>query len=272
MGVPYTHYQLDGLPRIKLLKIGWYDPGPGEWALRRAINAHWTWYCNDRDGSVLRTPAGTVPLRAGQLVIIPSGCRYDAICPVALRHMFGYFDLPGILYQSLQAHLHPLPVPESAADDILHELLAQPGISVTPGQNLRLTACLSQAIARILPPEVFVAADAFNDRIAPACRLIDQAYAKPISNQELARVCGLSVTTFLRHFRKVMGTTPAQALRIRRVQAASLELERGADSLDDIAARAGFPNRAYLSRVFRAVLGMPPSAYRRCHSRLVNAV
>lgn len=266
MGIPYEHFALDRLPRVRLLTIGWYDPGPGEWHLRRAINAHWTYYCNDRDGAVLRTPMGEVPLRAGQLVLIPGSCRYDAICPVALRHMFGFFDLPGLLHQRSLSVQQPLAVP-SVDDGILKELLAQPGVNLSPHQNLRLVACLNQAVAHVLPPEAFIAGDSVHDLILPACRIIDQSYAKPISNAELAAACGMSLTTFLRHFRKATGTTPTQVLRIRRVQAAALELERGATSLDAVAATSGFPNRAYLSRVFQAVLGMPPSAYRKRHQR-----
>lgn len=265
MGIPYPHFELDRLPHVRLLSIGWYDPGPGEWELRKAINAHWTYYCNDRDGAILNAGSKAVPMRAGQLVIIPRSCRYDATCPVALRHMFGYFDVPGILNQHFQSVHRPLLVPASSTDGILQELLAQAGTAPSPAQNLRLAARIGLAIAEILPAEAFATANAFNDLIAPACTIINQNYAQPISNQTLARACGLSSTTFMRHFRKATGTTPAQALRMRRVQAAALELERGATSLDAVAKEAGFPNRTYLSRVFHAVLGMPPSAYRKRH-------
>lgn len=267
MGIPYPVFRLNRLPMVRLHTISWYDCGPGEWELRKAINAHWTYYCNDRDGGTLYAKGGAVPLKAGRLVLVPGGCRFDTSCTAHLRHLFGYFEVPGLYHHRFDQLHHPL-VPAPAADDaILHELLRGAGNAPTPAQALRLAALLANALTQVLPETGQINASEDHALIAPACQLIDERYEQPMSNGELAAACGLSINTFMRHFRTATGTTPTQALRSRRVQAAALALERGVESLDDIARDCGFPNRTYLSRVFQAVIGMAPSTYRKRNRR-----
>ena len=85
----------------------------------------------------------------------------------------------------------------------------------------------------------------------------------PLDLQILARETGYSRTHFLRMFRAATGATPHQYLLRLRVQRAQELMRRGKASLIDVAAACGFSNHAHMSRIFRQLLGVTPSDYRR---------
>lgn len=254
---------LSGMPAVRLSSIGWHDMEPGGWELRGALNAHWTFYRNDRAGAVLHAAGMSLPMAAGRLVLVPGGCRFNSNCTAHLRHLYGYFDVPGILRHRFEQLTHPLVAPACDEDVVLRTLATAPGVMPTPSLALRLAARLGRALADTLPAMVLEGSNDRNDLVTPACRLIDEQYAQPLTLADFARACGMSINTFLRHFRTATGTTPAQAVRRRRIQAVAMELVQGDMSLDGIARTCGFTNRHYLSRVFSSIMGMNPGAYRR---------
>ena len=79
-------------------------------------------------------------------------------------------------------------------------------------------------------------ADSRMARIAQAIRWIRRHYAEPIRIEELARVAGMSVTSFHRHFRGVTSMTPIQYQKRLRLQTARSRLmstaEVGARGID----------------------------------------
>ncbi|NUP98900.1 MAG: helix-turn-helix transcriptional regulator, partial [Armatimonadetes bacterium] len=99
--------------------------------------------------------------------------------------------------------------------------------------------------------------------IGPALRYIEEHLDQPLTNQRLAATCAVSTDHFIRRFRELVGQSPAQYVLERRVTQAAQWLAFGSDSIDRIAARAGFANRHYFSRVFAQRMGVPPAAYRR---------
>jgi AraC-like DNA-binding protein len=245
--------------------MGWHTMLPGDWELRGAINTNWTFYCNDAAGAEIITPDGITPLPAGRLVLVPASMRFDARCRARLRHFFGYFTLQGIPHHRIARLTRPLLTPAAAEDALLARLGTAVGERPTPSDQLRLAARIISGLAEVLPTTVLEAADAADHQLAPALRLINDRFRDSIANRDLARACGLSANTFLRRFRDVTGTTPTQALRLRRVHAAGQLLLEGDAPLDVIAKRCGLATRPYLVRVFTAVLGMSPGTYRRVH-------
>jgi AraC-like DNA-binding protein len=80
----------------------------------------------------------------------------------------------------------------------------------------------------------------------------------------LAREAGLSVSQFARAFRKSTGVAPHQWLLQRRVEAAKSLLKDRRIPLSEVAVSVGFADQAHFTRVFSAVVGMPPGLWRRC--------
>ena len=255
-----THGQRQ--PSIHLLRVAWADLDAGGWNLRKALNPHWTFYWNDRPGATVVHAGATVRLEARRLVLIPGGCLYDTSCTAPVRHLFGYFALEGLNHRLLAALDHPLVIPALPGDGLLERLATDPRPGLDQRTSLALTALLAQAVTDILPADG-LDLDPLEASLAPALLLLETEAHRPLANAELAAACGVSVNTLLRRFAAVVGTTPTQALRNRRVQMAANLLCTGDAPLDAIALRCGLGTRTYLARVFRAVLGMSPGEFRK---------
>jgi transcriptional regulator GlxA family with amidase domain len=138
--------------------------------------------------------------------------------------------------------------------------LAEPGASV----HHRARALLHAVFARLEP-------GLFPTYPAPLARLLEEVQADPgreASVPALARRVGMSRSRFAAWFRAHLGQAPATWVRQVRVDHAARLLCLGDDSLEQIAAAAGFPNRFHFTRVFTAFVGLPPAAYRKRHRRV----
>ncbi|MCZ9341468.1 helix-turn-helix domain-containing protein, partial [Streptomyces sp. TRM76130] len=80
--------------------------------------------------------------------------------------------------------------------------------------------------------------------------------------QDLARQASTSVRTLTRRFRQETGMTPMHWLGQQRLQYARQLLERTDESVDRVAAAAGFGTGTAMRQHFREALGVSPRAYR----------
>jgi transcriptional regulator GlxA family with amidase domain len=78
----------------------------------------------------------------------------------------------------------------------------------------------------------------------------------------LAEQAGMSERSFLRHYRHVVGVTPARAVERIRVEAARQALGQTSLPLKRIARDCGFGCEETMRRSFLRVLAVPPHAYR----------
>jgi AraC family transcriptional regulator len=81
--------------------------------------------------------------------------------------------------------------------------------------------------------------------------------------ETLAGESGYSRSHFLRMFQAATGYTPHRYLLQLRLERAQELMRRRATSLIDIAADCGFSSQAHMTKVFRQLLGMTPTQYRR---------
>jgi AraC family transcriptional regulator len=80
---------------------------------------------------------------------------------------------------------------------------------------------------------------------------------------DLAREAGVSTSHFLRSFRQSTGKTPYQFLLHQRVERAKFLMHDHRVPLTEVALASGFADQHHLARVFRRIMGVPPSSYRR---------
>jgi transcriptional regulator GlxA family with amidase domain len=79
---------------------------------------------------------------------------------------------------------------------------------------------------------------------------------------QVAALGGMSVRSVQRLFATFVGVSPKAVLARYRLQDAAALIDAGAvDDLADLAATLGWFDQAHFSRDFRAVVGVPPSAY-----------
>ena len=92
---------------------------------------------------------------------------------------------------------------------------------------------------------------------------IDRSYSEPLDVPTLARIACVSEAHFIRTFRTTFGETPNRYLQRRRVERAMFLLRSSERLVTDICIDVGFTSLGTFSRVFRDIVGEPPSAYRR---------
>jgi transcriptional regulator GlxA family with amidase domain len=92
---------------------------------------------------------------------------------------------------------------------------------------------------------------------------MDRSYGEPLDVPTLARIACVSEAHFIRTFRAAFGETPNRYLQRRRVERAMFLLRSTDRSVTDICMDIGFSSLGTFGRVFRELVGEPPSSYRR---------
>lgn len=91
-----------------------------------------------------------------------------------------------------------------------------------------------------------------------------------ISLEQIAAQCGLSVSYFIRAFKRSTGVTPYQCFLRQRLEAAQ-QLLRGTMPMTDVAQECGFADQSHFCRAFARQFGMTPGQWRRFHSSAAMA-
>lgn len=243
------------------------------WRSRDNRDSFWRLYVNNRDGAAVCADGRWHELTAGRVHVVPAWVRFDCRCTASLSNLYIHFTpigVPGTVTRELFAG--PIALPEDAASAALAERLRAAlrsdqfgGLeascaakALTFATMTRLIGDLPEAAQRRLAP--LIRSDSV---IAPALRLIDAEFGRPLRIDEMASACHLSADHFIRRFREAVGQTPGQYLAERRVAAAAEMLLLSDLSIERIAERCGFSNRFYFTRVFARLIGTPPATYRR---------
>lgn len=80
---------------------------------------------------------------------------------------------------------------------------------------------------------------------------------------DLAKLAGLSESSYSRLFRKVVGSSPISWLRHLRIQQAKRRLIESKDSIKEISRQMGYPDSHYFSRDFRRMTQLTPTEFRQ---------
>ena len=100
-------------------------------------------------------------------------------------------------------------------------------------------------------------------RLRRVLERIDSALNTDLDLETLAAETSYSRNHFIRMFRASTGFTPYQYVLHRRVERAKSMLGDRSKQLIEIAMACGFSSHAHFSRIFRQVMGVSPSEYRR---------
>ena len=92
---------------------------------------------------------------------------------------------------------------------------------------------------------------------------IEASLASKIRLQDCASKARLSTNHFSRAFKVTFGTTVLDYIRRRRVEQAQSMMLTSQRPLSQIALLCGFADQAHYCRVFHAVVGLSPNAWRR---------
>ena len=115
-------------------------------------------------------------------------------------------------------------------------LCRQSGIAKTAGELKTLSACI---------------------------RAVNAGNISEVSPDSVAMEAAVSKSTLFRTFKKGLGMTPGEYIKLCRLDSAALQLRSGRDSISDIAQNCGFFDSSHFIHSFSKRFGMTPSQYRR---------
>ncbi|WP_193175271.1 GlxA family transcriptional regulator [Oricola nitratireducens] len=99
--------------------------------------------------------------------------------------------------------------------------------------------------------------------VKKALLAMQQTLHTPLTVTDLAARLGVSRRKLERHFTTALRITPSEAGKMIRLAQARLLLERSERSVTEIANDTGFADVSHLIRVFRAIEGVTPEAWRQ---------
>lgn len=104
----------------------------------------------------------------------------------------------------------------------------------------------------------------------PSPRLLEEAIEfmrsrveGPLSVEAVAKAVGADRFRLNRAFEKHKGCSPAEFLRLLRVEQAQRLLRETRDPIVTIALKCGFTDQSHLTKSFRAVVGVSPASFRK---------
>ena len=109
-----------------------------------------------------------------------------------------------------------------------------------------------------------------DENIIRAQKYIDAEHVDPISLQDIAVEAGLTERTLNRRFKSCTGETPMAYLQGVRVESARNLLETTLQSIDEITVAVGYEDTSSFRRLFKSVVGLTPSEYRKKFSGYLN--
>ncbi len=131
-------------------------------------------------------------------------------------------------------------------------------------RDLALHELVAKTLQRI-PPEHWKR-NTHEPRIGAAVKALRSHTGRPLTNDRLARDVSMSTNGFIRLFRCVMGTSPQRYQTILRLQKAGADLLNSRDSIELVAERYGFCDRAHFTKAFRRHYPVGTAEYRKGQS------
>jgi AraC family transcriptional regulator, exoenzyme S synthesis regulatory protein ExsA len=273
------------LPGLRKFEIGellfasFSCPGSGEWEA--------SWAEHDRimhvvtGSKTLRTATDSWDLVPGDTLFIKKGANFlrqntrDDVC------IFMFFIPDEFIRATLReivADLPALPFPTEPRETairvhhdagiaaFLQAMTVLFGASGKPPELL-LKLKLKELIASILVSPANAKLSSYlrcvASRKAPSIPAIMEAnWRHNLPLQAFAKLCGCSLATFKREFRRHYGVAPGRWLLEQRLQCSACLLTTTGMSVTEIVFECGFEERAHFTRAFKARFGQPPSQYR----------
>lgn len=103
--------------------------------------------------------------------------------------------------------------------------------------------------------------------VRAAVGFIEKNFARKITIEEIAAICGIDRSYFGKIFHKAVGFSPQTFLMNYRMGKASELLKHTDMSIADIAAAVGYENPLHFSRAFKKSLGSSPRNWRKDHRK-----
>ena len=251
-------------PVTLVYETGYLERRP-HWNYPNTFSPFWRLYYNFDQGHRCVFPGKEVELGPNRLVVIPDHHLFHSVGTGAPPHFWVTFR-----HDQQPAQEQPIPMVLEPAElelGLIRELISMVGRAGSAPDRDRALG-LSMALLHVVlsREEIAWEKQARPGQLSRVVQHIEKNLNLPLYNRDLARVAGMSIAHFTREFSRHYGVSPAAFVSQARAHAAGYWLTNSSITLEEIAARTGFPNRHYFSRVFKRVTGESPASFRATHS------
>jgi AraC-like DNA-binding protein len=101
------------------------------------------------------------------------------------------------------------------------------------------------------------------ERLQPVFELLEQSFVRPIKVEDAAHRCAMSCSHFMRLFKLTVGQTFRAYFASFRIAKAQYLLMNKETPIAEISQQTGFCSQSHFGKVFRALVGTTPRAYRQ---------
>ena len=101
------------------------------------------------------------------------------------------------------------------------------------------------------------------DNIKRAIDFLNECYNQNFSLEEIALIANTSPYHFIRVFKKATGKTPHEYLVSIKIKKAMEMLKQPSHTITEVCFACGFNNSCHFSTVFKRMVGVSPSEYRK---------
>jgi len=236
-------------------------PRRPHWNYQNVFSPFWRLYYDFEPGHRVVFPDREVLLGPDRIILIPDHQLFHTVGTKGKPHFWIHFSTERHLSpaMSIPLELTPSSTELSLIGD-LKDLLRATRNSIDRCRAYYVSAALLLVV--LGRPEINWQAD-LPGNLQQTIRYIEEHFASPLYIRDLARFASLSESVLRREFLKFRRVSPTKFILQVRVREAAHLLSATRLGVEEIAARIGFPNAAYLDRVFRRITGMAPGQFRQ---------
>jgi len=249
-------------PSLNLVACGYVDLFNihHRWNYERVSAPYWCLYWN-------RKPGASIVVGPRRIALKPSAVVLVAPHTVFSTSNRGHCDQLFVHFQLITPHVGLKPQAYVvSADECLEALLQKIVLVLNRSESVRWEfSLLARALVELSLSRVIdrnLALPEMDPRIQAAVAYIGEHINASLSNADLARQAGMSLSAFMRLFREQVGHAPHNYLALKRVEKACIMLHHSESSIKQIAEETGFCDRYHFSRVFKLRQGMGPAEFR----------
>lgn len=196
---------------------------------------------------------------ASEVVLLPRGSDYEWVCTDPGHCTIIDFECNGMAKGIYTFHVKDTEKILRKFREVEYKMTLRPPMFLQ--ESLRciydIVLTLSGERAATYTPSVKTA------KIQPALDYIAKNYSLKITNDELARLCGLSTVYFRKLFAEIYATSPINYIHKLRISKAKEMLASDFASISSIALSLGYINIYDFSRDFKKHTGISPSQYKK---------
>ena len=251
-----------GRSGITLHETGFLEAS-SRWNFPGVFSPFWRFYHNAARGHCVIFGERIVELVPGTLMLIPPHCLFHCLGEESVPAFWMTFSFT----RRLRGDVFP-PALLEARDtelclirDLRRLILSNEDLRPDDAVYRNSVALLQVTLSR---PELVWQAP-IPKNLSELLKHIENRLDTKMSMHELAGLAGMSPASFNRAFKRCLGTSPARHVSEMRVREAARLMLQTDKTIEVIAERTGFPNRAYFSRVFKQIVGESPAGFRRTH-------